>query len=90
MLHAARASVHHSSARAPDAGKAFLELRDLAGEAEPDAAAGAGRRVGNDRDPGSGAVTGPGQGPYGLRDPGQGDLALSSRQAAACTSTPGI
>jgi hypothetical protein len=68
MLHAARASVHHSSACAPDAGKAFLELRDLAGEAEPDAAAGPGRRVGNDRDPGSGAVTGPvrGRTAYGI------------------------
>ena len=32
MLHAARTSVHHSGARAPDAGKALPELRDLAGE----------------------------------------------------------
>jgi hypothetical protein len=36
MLHAARTSVHHRGARAPDTGKALLELRDLAGEGDPD------------------------------------------------------
>ena len=36
MLHAARASVHHSGARAPETGKTLLDLRDLAGKAETD------------------------------------------------------
>ena len=49
----------------PDAGTALPGLRDLAGEGEPEVAAGAGRRAGNDRDPGPGAVIGPGQGRYG-------------------------
>jgi hypothetical protein len=34
-----RPSVHRRGARAPDAGKALPGLRDLAGEADPDAAA---------------------------------------------------
>jgi len=42
MLHAARTSVHHRGARPPDTGKTLPELRDLAGDGDPNVALGAG------------------------------------------------